>query len=130
MMVRAALAAGALVVCLWFALGIRQTTGLGRAEAVLGTSSHPLDADQANRARSALDEAATLNPDREVQMNRALLLLDRGQRTAARSLARQVTDAEPQNLEAWVTLAQTATTDPALFLETVHRIKALEPRLP
>jgi predicted Zn-dependent protease len=127
---RLALAAAALAICLWFGLGVRQATGLSHAEAIIGATPRALSAAQAARARGWLDEASTLNPDRQVDLARARLLLDRHRPLAARALATTVVRSEPQNLGAWVTLAQTAASDPALFRQTLSRVRALEPRLP
>jgi hypothetical protein len=127
---RIGLALTALVAAAWFALGIRQSTSLGHAEATVGLRPASLSAAEIARATAELNEAGTLNPDRTVGQYRVRLLLDAHRPQAARALALQLTAAEPQNIESWVALAQTASTDVTLFDETLRRIHALEPRLP
>jgi predicted Zn-dependent protease len=85
---------------------------------------------RAGRARAALDAASTLNPDRTVDLDRALLWLERSQPLKARRIALSVTHAEPENLEAWVRVAQSAGSDPSLFKLALDRVSALEPRRP
>jgi alkylation response protein AidB-like acyl-CoA dehydrogenase len=128
--VRAGLIVVAVIAAAWFVIGIRQSTGLNRAQTILGSARTTLSAAQAGQARAAIDEASTLNPDRQVELDRSLLALDRGQSVTARHDAAAVTRAEPQNLDAWVALARTAGDDPALFSLALERVRQLEPRLP
>jgi len=108
---------------------VRQAISLDRATAIIGhgTSIRPA---LAVRAGSLLNEAGALNPDRQVDLERINLELELHHVQAARELAREVTRAEPENVEAWVSLAETAGDDPALFAQAVHKIRALEPLLP
>lgn len=124
---RVLVGAVAVLVCAWFVIGLRQSTGLGRAEAVLGTNPRALAPGQGARVAAALREAAWLNPDRQVELERSLLALDRGDRARARSLATQVAQAEPQNLQAWIALARTAGGDPALFSRALRHVVELVP---
>lgn len=119
----------ALVISAWFALGIRQATEISAAQAIISAHPHPTAA-QVRRAQQSLDAAATLNPDRTVDLERIRLLIDAGDTRPARVLATRVVAAEPQNLDAWVVLAQTAATDPQLFGHALSRVRALEPLLP
>ena len=67
---RAVLIAVAALACAWFALGIRQAIATDRATAIVYQSA-PLTPAQAARAAGLLDDAATLNPDRTVDVLRA-----------------------------------------------------------
>jgi hypothetical protein len=127
---RCASVLAALVVCAWFALGLRQANSLTRAQGITGETSAPLTAAQARRAQAALNEAGTLNPDRAVALDRALLRLEEGRPRAARTIALAVTRAEPENIRAWVRLAQTAAGDPALYRRALIHAHRLEPLSP
>ncbi len=119
----------AIVACVWFALGVRQATSLSRAEAIIDAQPFTTAA-RAREAESLLNEAATLNPDREVAIDRTHILLERGQELAARRTITAVTRAEPQNIEAWLWLAHAAGTDPALYYYALRRAHDLEPLIP
>jgi hypothetical protein len=119
----------ALVACAWFALGIRQAIAQSRAEAIIAADPHATAA-QARRAQQLLSVAAALNPDRQIDLDRVQILLERNQLRAARRTALAVTRAEPQNIEAWVWLAHTAAGDPALFAAALKQVAALEPLRP
>jgi hypothetical protein len=119
----------ALVVCAWFALGIRQAAAQSRAEAIIGARAHATAA-QTRRAQQLLSAAATLNPDRQIELDRVQVLLARSQQRAARRIALAVTRAEPQSVAAWVSLARTAAGDHALFDAALRHVAALEPLRP
>jgi hypothetical protein len=120
----------ALVVVGWFALGIRQANGISQATGLVTGASH-LTAVQAARARSALDTAATLNPDRTVDILRGQLALDRGRSAEAQRILLAVTREEPQNLTAWIQLAYAAARNhhDRLLALTGRRISALFPEV-
>lgn len=116
----------ALAACVWFALGVRQAVSLSRAEAII--DAHPFtNAARASEVESLLNEAATLNPDRQVAIARTQILLERRHELAARRTITAVTRAEPQNVEAWIWLAHASGTDPNLFRYALQRVRDLEP---
>jgi HAMP domain-containing protein len=124
------LAAGAaLVVCAWFALGIRQSTSLDRAQALIAGQFFASPA-RATEVEHLLDNAGFLNPDRQVDLDRVQILLERGHAAAARQVARGVVAAEPQNIQAWLALAHAAGPDRAVLDEAIDHIKQLEPLIP
>jgi hypothetical protein len=124
-------AAGALVVAAWFGLGVHQAVSQDHAEALIGTPGvSKLTAGEAGRVSSLLASAGVLNPDRSVALDRSAVALARGRLDLARRLARSVTSAEPQNIEAWVALARASDGDPALFRYALGRAAALEPIRP
>lgn len=94
----------ALAVCAWFALGIRQAHDTARAEAIV-PSRPPLSATQANRALASLHAASLLNPDTQVDLLRAQVAIDRGERKRAEEIMLGVVRKEPMNARAWVLLA-------------------------
>ncbi len=130
----------AAVVCAWFGLGVRQAQSQNTAEAIIGPSAHPVTAGQAVHVTALLREAGTLNPDRQITLDRAKLLLQlksppqgttqRGDRLAAQTMIRRVLAAEPDNLQAWVLLAQASPHDPAQFRRALAQARRLEPRVP
>jgi hypothetical protein len=120
----------AAVLCAWFVLGVRQAQSQNAAEAILDQTSHPVTDAQAVHVTALLKEAGTLNPDRQIALDRGLLLLERNQELAGRAVIRKVTAAEPQNLQAWLQLAHAASGDPALGRYAVKRVLKLEPLLP
>jgi hypothetical protein len=126
---RAIVALVALAACAWFALGARQAISLRRAEAIINAQPFTT-ARRARTAESLLNEAATLNPDRQVSIDRTQILLERRRQVAARRIAGAVTRDEPQNIEAWLWLAHASSTDPKLFIYALQHIHQLEPIIP
>jgi predicted Zn-dependent protease len=116
----------ALVVCAWFALGVRQATSLTHAEAIIYAQPYTTAA-RARVAEALLDEAGWLNPDRQVEIDRAHILLERHDPKAALPIAESVVGAEPQNIQAWLWLAHSEETDPAMVLHAIRRAQALDP---
>lgn len=98
----------AIVVCLWFALGVRQAVDGTRAAAALARAQH-VDPATATRIAAQLDHASALNPDQTVSILRAQLLVERGYRERGLKLLGNVIRAEPMNLEAWRAIAADAT---------------------
>jgi predicted Zn-dependent protease len=125
-MVRARVALGALsvIACAWFVLGVRQAHEIGAATAIVSQQG-PLRPAQVSQARSRLNAAGTLNPDLEVDVLRARLVLDLGDPPGARAILDSVVRREPQNLEAWIWLARAARGDPATFKLAIARIDEL-----
>ncbi len=117
----------AIVVCAWFALGIRQTRDTARATAIVSATQTP-NAEQAARARSLLRSAGTLNPDRQLDVLRGQLALFRGENRSATRILEGVVHEEPQNVAAWVYLAQAAfNVDRREFGVAAKRITELDP---
>lgn len=124
---RASIVVLAVIACAWFALGIRAAHDTNRASAIVSGKA-PLTAAEAAHARSLLDAAGTLNPDTTVDLLRAKVALARNDEAAGLRTIRSVTNREPQNLEAWVALAQTSLNrNSQLVLLAVHNIGKLDP---
>ena len=104
---RVAVLAVAIVACAWFALGARQARDIADATVIASNGSH-LSKSQASRARSLLSDAGTLNPDTQVDLLRAQVALDAGDRPQALRTIRSVTAREPQNILAWLWLERAA----------------------
>jgi predicted Zn-dependent protease len=126
---RAALVVLALVLAAWFGLGAHQAIDTSRATSILSAGGS-VTRGEAVRVSSLLDGAGALNPDRQVDLLRGQLALEQGQPRRAQRLISRVTRAEPQNLEAWLSLAQAATNNPPLFDHALVRVRRLEPLLP
>jgi predicted Zn-dependent protease len=125
MRVIAALAA--VIVCAWFALGIRQAAEVADATDVI-EPSHVLTVTQLRAIDSWLDSARRLNPDTQVEILRARAAIEAGQAPRAEQILENVTRTEPMNLEAWIWLAGAALGDPPLARYAVARIEQLDPR--
>jgi len=125
---RIASAVLALVVCAWFALGVRQSQEVDQATNLVGglQGQQKLSAAQAAHARSLLSSAAVLNPDQQVNVLRARVALLRGQRASAVRILEQVVHQEPDYLEAWYGLATSASSGSAVNM-AIHQIGVLAP---
>lgn len=119
----------ALVACAWFALGVRQTRDTQRAAAILARPG-TLTTAQAAQVATLLSHAGTLNPDRQVQLLRAELVLREGHPPAARAIVLGVLSSEPQNIDAWAALARSSRGDPQTFRLALRRARALAPVVP
>jgi predicted Zn-dependent protease len=115
----------ALVVCAWFAIGVRQAHDLNQATAIVDQSNQPTKA-QIAHAGSLLNAAAFLNPDSEVKLVRAELELGDSDIAQGRRIVEGVVREEPQNLEAWYLLAQDAGGRKLLF-RALAQINKLDP---
>ncbi len=116
----------AAVVLAWFVLGARQAHDTAGALA-LATPLH-IDAATAARARSLLDSAGTLNPDRTVQLLRAKVAFERGQNRQAIAMIEGVGRVEPDNRSVWGLLIGPATkSDSAALRYALARLHYLEP---
>lgn len=127
---RLALAAVAIVVCLWFALGVRQAHDTAAAQAAL---SHPasLTAAEVARVNGLLRGARTLNPDRTVAQLQAQLDGLAGDPRRAAAVVEGVVAAEPQNIGAWLLLElETDGRNAALNREAGLRVRELAPPVP
>lgn len=129
MLVRASLVVLCLVAAAWFGLGIRQAHDTARATAVI-SKGDPVTPAQARRVSSWLDAAGWLNPDRQVAILRGELAALVGQPRRAEQIFEQVTRAEPENLLAWLALAQAALHENGPLLgSAAARIASLDPKL-
>ena len=129
LLVRVACAAAALLICAWFAVGIRQAHDTDRATALLDDHAKVAPS-QGAEIRSALDGADTLNPDRTVDILRAQLWLASGQHRPAQRRLESVIRSEPENIKAWLLLAASAGGDESLYVAALRHARALEPRIP
>jgi predicted Zn-dependent protease len=119
----------AVAACAWFALGIVQSIDTTRATAIV-SSSTPMTPQRAAHARSLLDSAGTLNPDKTVDILRGELASELHQPVRAVATLESVTASEPQNADAWVTLARVALHHDTPALErAVARLAQLDPRI-
>ncbi len=100
----------AIVVCAWFALGIRQAHDIDRASAIV-SAGRSVSAAQLRGVDSVLSSAAELNPDSQVNLLRGQVALLAGKRARAAQIFGRLVRDEPMNIQAWVSLAE-ATTDP------------------
>lgn len=116
----------ALVACAWFALGLRQSTELNRATALL-SGSGSLSRGQANRIRGLLDAAGTLNPDRQVEIMRGVLAEGQNQTRQALAIFERIVQAEPMNLSAWAYLTQAGLNNASVVRRAVAHIAELDP---
>lgn len=126
--VRVLLVLVSLVAVAWFVLGARQAHDISRATSIVQGSS--VSAAQARRVNQLLDSASALNPDREVQLLRAAVDIDRNRTARAQTILAQVTRAEPENIVAWDLLLQAAGSDVQLQAKAFKRIAELEPPVP
>lgn len=124
MIIRAVVVALALTVCAWFALGVRQAHDTARATSILARSSS-LSQTQARRAMSLLSAAGELNPDTNVNLLRAQLDAELGERQAAVQILQKLARSEPQNAAIWDQLARTATTNPRVVVEAERHLAEL-----
>ena len=124
---RLALATLALVACAWFGLGISQTRDQTRATTLLDQRGTPT-AMLTSQILHLLDGAATLNPDRRIDLLRAQAEVRAGDpERATRTMERVVRD-EPLNVDAWIVLGFAAgSRDPALARLARARERELAP---
>jgi predicted Zn-dependent protease len=126
--IRIACAVGALVVCAWFALGVREAQQIDRATNIVGglNGQQKLTATEAAHARSLLSSASLLNPDQQVNVLRARVALLRNQRPLAVRILRGVVSSEPDNLAGWYGIATSASSG-ATVNRALAQIRRLEP---
>jgi predicted Zn-dependent protease len=116
----------AVVVCAWFALGIRQAHDIAQATDVVA-QTHVVGAAQVARAESLLRTAATLNPDTEVDVLRAQLAIRQDASARAKRILESVVRREPMNLVAWDLLATVSGGDSRSELEALTHVAHLDP---
>lgn len=107
----------ALIICAGFVVGIRQDDGVAALDNLLSATSH-LTHGQQRTAASELSEAKFANPGQEVNLLAVGVAFAEGRYAKARSIALAATRAEPDNVQAWSSLAATElvlSDTPALF---------------
>jgi hypothetical protein len=124
---RAATVLVAIIFAGWFGLSTWQAHNVNAVEAILANANGPSPA-QARHASALLSSAATLNPDREVDLLRGELAFSLGDRQRATQIFLNVARTEPSNLEAWYGAANATTVPRTLRMVLLH-IKALDPPL-
>jgi predicted Zn-dependent protease len=123
-MARAIVAVVAVVVVAWLAVMERDA----RLQAVAGHEvHHGATAAELARAGSHLRAAGFLNPDRTVDISRAVVLWTSGRRAAARAQLGDVVRAEPDNLVAWDLLRLYAEGDRATVSRALAARRRLDP---
>ncbi len=123
---RGIVAALAVVICAWFVVGARQAHETDAAAAIIANGPR-LSPAQADHAASMLRAAKSLNPDTIVDVLRAELDLDQGDRKAARTILERVVSSEPDNAAAWEWLAKASVGDLREFYLAAFRIEQLVP---
>lgn len=124
---RGALVLGAVIVCAWFALGAVQTRNENRATDLIDSFQTPTPALTAH-ILGLLDTAATLNPDRNVDLLRAQALTRSGHPDAGLRVAERVVAAEPLNIDAWTVYGFAARPGhPRLFRLAELKLRRLAP---
>ena len=127
---RLAVFAVAVAVCAWFVLGVVQTHDQTRATSLIDQSGTPTAALTA-QILSLLGGAATLNPDRDIDVLRAQAQTRAGRSAAALATARRIVRAEPQNPDGWIVLGFAAgQADPSLARLAQAKLLALAPPVP
>jgi hypothetical protein len=128
LVVRTVVIAASLIVCAWFALGIRQAHDLARATSIV-SGPGSVGPGQARQASALLRSAAVLNPDSQVDLLKGQLAFRDGDRASAGRLFADVAKREPMNLMAWFWLAQAPENHQA-WLIALARVAQLEPQVP
>ena len=105
LLARAAALLAALVVCAWFALGIRQAHDTAKVRNVILNAS-TLSPAQAAHEDVLLRSARTLNPDLEVDVLRGQVALFAGELRRAEQTLGAVVRSEPDNIIGWVWLGR------------------------
>jgi predicted Zn-dependent protease len=116
-----------LLACAWFAVGIRQAHDTAAATSIISGRGAPR-ARQAAHARSLLQAADTLNPDSQVELLRARLAFLEGDRTSATRSVLTVVGEEPENVQAWLLLAEVANDNKRLADRALINVVRLDPR--
>jgi predicted Zn-dependent protease len=117
----------ALAACAWFALGVRQGHDANQATQALAGAGR-LAPTQSARLSRLLDHAATLNPDRGVDVLRARLQNHSGEDAAAVRTLEAVVHSEPRDIDAWQLMALVAgRVDPPLSRAALARVRVLAP---
>jgi len=125
--VRAVIAALALVAAVWLGVELRSSDAQDDMLALAFAKSTPTKADLA-KAQDLAKRARTLNPDVRVDEAIGVLQLRTGDRAAAVATFKRLTVKEPRNAELWAALAQAAQGyDDMLATRARSRQRALAP---
>jgi lipopolysaccharide biosynthesis regulator YciM len=125
---RLLVAGSALVLCAWFALGIRQAHDTTAATAIINQNAN-VSAVAAAHAGSLLDRAATLNPAVQITILRSQLALRRNEYRRAIAIARQATRQEPSNVATWLAVAVASYDSGGVDYQAVGKMAVLDPQL-
>lgn len=127
---RIALVALALCACAWFAIELRDFHHENYVKNYL--SAHPRFGDaQAQALDAQLDDAGTLNPDRELDLLRAYVEVHAQHLRRAIAIAQAAARAESQNIANWFVVQFIAgQLDPAAYRLATQRIDQLAPPVP
>ena len=126
--IRSALVVTALLVGAWLALGVRALALETDARAVVDRArAGPLRTAEVNAALDDLASAGRLSPDQGPVIRQGELLVAAGRDDEARVLAKRVTEAEPDNLQAWVLAWVVADPDPQAKAQAKARLLELNP---
>jgi hypothetical protein len=120
----------AVVACAWFAVGVIQSHDQTEAEALLQRVGTPTPATTAS-IMSLLSTAGTVNPDRNIELDRSQAQSRAGQAQAGVATAERVATAEPQNVNAWLVLGFAAgRVEPGLARRARAKVMQLAPPVP
>ena len=122
-------AAVALVLGAWFALGARQAIDTQRASAIASAGTTATAA-QVREVRSLVRGARFVNPDRQPEVLLGQIEVERHHYARARAVLEPVIRSEPENLQAWLFLAETADKNHELLRQALKHLHRLEPRVP
>jgi hypothetical protein len=125
-MVRPLILIVAVIVCAWFALGIRQAQDTDQATAII-SGGGPATPSRLRHADSLLGSARLLNPDRTLDLLSVELALRRGQTAKARRIATALVRSEPMNVAAWLWFGRASNGDPRAFLLALEHAHELDP---
>ena len=127
---RIAIAALAVAACAWFVVGVIQAGNENKATALVNGGGTPTPA-QTAQIQHWLDRAATLNPDRNIDLLRAQAWVRAGQSAKALALMKRVVGAEPRNANAWIVFGFAAQSQsPALARRAHAKVLELAPPVP
>jgi thioredoxin-like negative regulator of GroEL len=124
--VRAAFVVLSLLACVWFSIAIRQAHDTARASAIVSDGA-PTGARQEREVSSLVDAARLLNPDKEIDVLLGEAEIEHGDYLRARHVLEAVTRSEPENIEAWLWLAHSATNDRSLLFIALLHVRQLDP---
>jgi hypothetical protein len=126
--IRAALVVGAICAVVWFAHGFRalDLEAQGLAATQRAQKQGHLPASELRAARQALRDAHSFSADQGPLLSEGFLLASNRRRKEAYRVARRVTAAEPENIQAWF-LARLAAPDRRRTGEASRRIEELSP---
>jgi Flp pilus assembly protein TadD len=127
---RFAIAALAVAACAWFVIGVIQSNNESQATALINGSGKPTPAQTAQIERW-LDTAATLDPDRNIDLLRAQAEVRAAQSDKALVLMKRVVADEPRNADAWIVFGFAAQSQsPALARMAHAELLKLAPPVP